>query len=341
MITTASPQLAALAAYWRALNPLLSPAELKILLTDPARGYVKMPDPPLPGDTRFYPNKPQIWNGKDTFCNQWPTTWSPTNPAKRFISDSIGYGHSNSTNTDEGDVLDSPSCSFKPTLPKSLTFTSAPTPSPTCLGNGCGKLCVPTTPFCGTSPGFNPDFMDPLNPQSPQNPSNPNYTPPGTAIPSTTSGTPPVSTAPPDPSGTPGPAKPKPIYTGGHPLRFKILHITTSDSPATNLLASLTSADDQLVQPDLCNDVAGTIQDNAPKDLPSSISKINIQGDTCTFTATSDWNAIKIGERVGTLDCKKWAQARCIKDNQSGHCANVELPDGLDRLLLSSYDWVL
>src|SRR5689334_4594986 len=72
---------------------------------------------------------------------------------------------------------DAPACSFTPPSRRpTLTFTSGPTPSPTCLGTGCGKLCDSSSPFCfGRSNPFNPDFLDPQNPDTPQNPSHPDY----------------------------------------------------------------------------------------------------------------------------------------------------------------------
>jgi hypothetical protein len=344
----ASPQVAALAAYWKALaavnnRPNLSPGEIKQLITvkyarplNEAPRFIK-PEPAAPGSPPKYAPvppgfMPMIWNGIDIFCDSWPVSrWVFGN----FSDRSVGQ-----------DSDDFPACGLPGEFignGPTLTFSAGPTPSPTCLGNGCGKFCDASSPFCGKPgdpPLFNPDFLDPLNPQSPQNPSNPNFTPPGSLPPPTSTVPQPTLTPPPDPSGTPGPAKPKPSYNG-HPLRETIIQITTPDSPNDIFLSSLFTEDDKLIQPGLCDNLADNIEQLSQKGLPSSVPNIKIQDDTCAFSATADWNVIKIGERVGTLTCKKWADARCIKDNRSMHCDNAMLPKGVDRQVLAGCDWVL
>jgi hypothetical protein len=308
----AAPQVAALAAYWKTLRGNLSPANVKRIITVE---YARILD------ANNWPagNVPIIWNGINTFCNQWPTTQSLA-----FEANATFYG-----NFSDRAVNDDPNCA----LPNNgggtgptLTFTSAATPSPTCGGKGCGTLCDPSSYFC-SGQGTPPDFLDPLDPESPQNPSNPNHT----TLPTTTTASPPPSTPTTTTTTTKptGPSKPTPTLNG-HPLRYTILQITSSDEPGTIDLDSVSTEADDLVQPSLCVQV-DLIETLSKTGLPSDISNIKLQGATCEFKATGDWNTLHDLDQVGVLTCDKFSDAQCLKSDTLEHCDNAELPHGDDR----------
>src|ERR1700759_13820 len=122
----ACPQVAALAAYWKAMNPGIQPRDVSFLIL---RRYSRILD------TRAAPpvaNVPVIWNGIDKNCGQWPTVGGFRAADTNFTSYSGFSSHSNVTVPGIAD--DAPVCTLPsdyPTNGPTLTFTSAPTPSPT------------------------------------------------------------------------------------------------------------------------------------------------------------------------------------------------------------------
>jgi hypothetical protein len=293
---TASPQVAALAAYWKSLRPGLSAADVKrIIVVDYGRGLDPQPFP--------RGKVPIIWNGIDVNCNSWPTN-------QRLTVQGNTTFHGNFSERADGPTCSLPGNNLDngPTL----TFTSGPTASPTCLGTGCGKFCDDANSiFCHGPPPFNPDFPDPLDPQSPQNPSNPQHTTP----PGTTTATP---TTPPG-SSTSAPPSPIPTFTNGKPLRYDFL-IEQDGSRQDVKIFDKGYGHDGTVTFDLCKIQVDWTQNAGTLIWPKSLT-FNYMGTTCIYSETNSWENAKTDDVVGKLACKGFSDGTCFKGNQArGQC---------------------
>jgi hypothetical protein len=89
----------------------------------------------------------------------------------------------------------------------------------------------------------------------------------------------------------------------------------------------------------MCTLLADNIEQLSQTGPPTSVANIKIQGDTCQFTATTDWNSIKDLEVWGKLTCNKFADGQCVKSSDKEHCGNAALPDGTDRQVFTFCLW--
>jgi hypothetical protein len=85
---------------------------------------------------------------------------------------------------------------------------------------------------------------------------------------------------------------------------------TLPDMPNNWFLQGLVTQGDTGEKADYCVQTIELGTDSGPG-LPKSVTKIDIQKDTCEFTMTSPWGNTQNGAIVGKLTCNKWADAKC------------------------------